>query len=236
MSSRDRMIQLVAEIQDHDYRYYVLDEPSISDAEYDRLFRELQKIESEHPEWRLPDSPTQRVGGQALEAFAKSKHGVPMLSLANALTEQEFLDFDERVKKLLEKSENDSLEYFAELKFDGLSMNLIYENGVLVRAATRGDGEVGEDVENTSQKWESYTFKNKVKLDVTPSDIGKTISIKVKAINLSFPSQYIEKTIDVKIGETLTGLDPAKPLTPVFLSPSITYHSIWVKICFQIFL
>ena len=78
------------------------------------------------------------------------------------------------------------------------------------------------DVENTSQKWESYTFKNKVKLDVTPSDIGKTISIKVKAINLSFPSQFIEKTIDVKIGETLTGLDPAKPLTPVFLSPAVS--------------
>jgi DNA ligase (NAD+) len=124
----------------------VLDNPEISDAEYDALFRELQGFEREHPELMPPDSPTLRVGGKPLDQFKKSKHRVPMLSLANALNEKEFLDFDERLKRLLEVPEGEDLEYFVELKFDGLSLNLTYENGLLVSAATRGDGETGEDV------------------------------------------------------------------------------------------
>jgi DNA ligase (NAD+) len=141
-----RYLSLIQEIEKHDYQYYVLDDPQISDADYDQLFRELQKIESEYPNLRLSHSPTQRVGGKALDAFPKSKHGVPMLSLANALTPEEFLAFDERVHRFLDAKPELALEYFAELKFDGLSINLTYENGELVRAATRGDGEVGEDV------------------------------------------------------------------------------------------
>ena len=143
---RARVEELVRLISHHDHCYYVLDRPEVSDAEYDRLFRELQGLESEHPEQRRADSPTQRVGGKALDKFAKVQHGVPMLSLANALAEEEFLAFDERVHRVLERENSEKLEYFVELKFDGLSMNLTYIDGVLVSAATRGDGETGEDV------------------------------------------------------------------------------------------
>jgi DNA ligase (NAD+) len=133
----------------HAHRYYVLDEPEIPDAEYDKLFRELQKIEDEHPELRTPDSPTQRVGGKALEGFAKVRHKVPMLSIRTE-TDIEATgarNFDGRVRRELGlKDDAPPIEYVAELKFDGLAINLRYESGVLVQAATRGDGEVGEDV------------------------------------------------------------------------------------------
>lgn len=141
-----RIAELTRLIQHHDHCYYVLDRPEISDAAYDRLLRELQDLEAAHPSLRLPDSPTLRVGGRALDEFAKLRHGVPMLSLANALSEDEFLAFDERVHKFLDVPASEKLEYFCELKFDGLSINLTYRDGVLTSAATRGDGEVGEDV------------------------------------------------------------------------------------------
>ena len=142
----ERIRELTASIHHHDFRYYVLDDPEISDAEYDRLFRELQALEESFPDLRLSDSPTQRVGGKALDEFSKLRHRVPMLSLANALSEAEFRQFDERVHRFVEIEEKRELEYFSELKFDGLSLNLTYENGVLISAATRGDGELGEDV------------------------------------------------------------------------------------------
>lgn len=138
--------KLVETIQYHDHRYYVLDDPEISDSQYDQLFRQLQDAEGKHPEWIRPDSPTQRVGGAVLKAFQKHRHQVPMLSLANAMNIEEVRDFDKRVKKFLDRSENAQVEYFVELKFDGLSISLTYENGVFVRAATRGDGTTGEDV------------------------------------------------------------------------------------------
>ena len=141
-----RLQELTELLRYHEHRYYVLDDPEISDAEYDRLFRELQGLEKEHPHLRASDSPTQRVGARPLEEFKKLRHRVPMLSLANALTEDEFRDFDQRVHRILEKEEGEALEYFVELKFDGLSMNLTYKDGRLVSAATRGDGELGEDV------------------------------------------------------------------------------------------
>lgn len=140
-----RIQELVSQIQHHDYQYYVLDSPEISDAEYDTLFRELQSLEKQHPELQLPDSPTLRVSGKALDEFKKIKHRVPMLSLANALSENEFKDFDERVKRVLEV-DDEPLEFCTELKFDGLSVNLTYQHGFLVSAATRGDGETGEDI------------------------------------------------------------------------------------------
>jgi DNA ligase (NAD+) len=141
-----RLRELTALIHHHDFRYYVLDDPEITDAAYDVMFRELQALEAQFPDLRLPDSPTGRVGGAVLEKFGKLTHGVPMLSLANALAEEEFLEFNERVRKLLEQPEGKALEYYTELKFDGMSINLTYEDGVLVSAATRGDGEVGEEV------------------------------------------------------------------------------------------
>ncbi|MBI5331830.1 MAG: NAD-dependent DNA ligase LigA [Betaproteobacteria bacterium] len=136
-------------IDDANHRYYVLDAPTLPDAEYDRLFRELQALEAEYPELAAPDSPTRRVGGQALDAFAPVRHAVPMLSIR---TETHFedagaLNFDLRMRKELAQGADDPpIEYACELKFDGLAINLRYEHGVLVQAATRGDGETGEDV------------------------------------------------------------------------------------------
>ena len=145
----ERLKELHAQLHAHAHSYYVLDEPSIPDAEYDKLFKELLLLEAEHPELLTPDSPTQRVGGKALDAFGSVRHSVPMLSIRTE-TDTEATgaqNFDTRVRKELGLTETDPpVEYVAELKFDGLAMSLRYENGVLVQAATRGDGETGEDV------------------------------------------------------------------------------------------
>jgi DNA ligase (NAD+) len=137
------------QLQHHAHRYYVLDEPEIADAEYDRLFRELQALEALYPELQTPDSPTQRVGGKPLDQFANVRHAVPMLSIRTETDTEPSgaLAFDARVRKELGLLDTDPpVDYVAELKFDGLAMSLRYEHGVLVQAATRGDGEVGEDV------------------------------------------------------------------------------------------
>ncbi|MGI8441215.1 MAG: NAD-dependent DNA ligase LigA [Thermoleophilaceae bacterium] len=132
----------------HNHRYYVLDDPEVSDTEYDALLDELRSIEAEHPELLTPDSPTQRVGAPALERFAPSRHLLPMLSLANSRTEEELRAWEVRARALLVKAgvEEVELEYVTEPKIDGLAISLVYEDGVLVRGATRGDGEVGEEV------------------------------------------------------------------------------------------
>jgi DNA ligase (NAD+) len=153
-SPAERVQTLRQQLQHHSHRYYVLDEPEIPDAAYDRLFKELQAIELAHPELSSPDSPTRRVGGAPLAQFASVRHAVPMLSIR---TETDTLatgaeNFDARVRRELDLTLSDPpVAYVAELKFDGLAMNLRYENGVLVRAATRGDGEVGEDVTQNIQ-------------------------------------------------------------------------------------
>jgi DNA ligase (NAD+) len=137
------------QLHHHAHRYYTLDEPEIPDAEYDRLYQELQALEAAHPELRTPDSPTLRVGGRVLDSFASVRHAVPMLSIRTETdTEASGAQaFDARVRRELGLADNDPpVEYVAELKFDGLAMSLRYENGVLLQAATRGDGEVGEDV------------------------------------------------------------------------------------------
>ncbi len=148
-SPAERVAQLQKQLHAHAHRYYVLDDPQIPDAEYDRLFRELQALEAAHPELRSPDSPTLRVGGKPLAQFASVRHKVPMLSIRTE-TDTEATgaqNFDTRVRKELGLTEADPpVEYAAELKFDGLAMSLRYEHGVLVQAATRGDGETGEDV------------------------------------------------------------------------------------------
>jgi DNA ligase (NAD+) len=138
-----RLAELRQEIRGHDYRYYVLDEPSVPDAEYDRLMRELQELEREHPDLVTPDSPSQRVGGQPLDAFDEVRHDTPMLSLGNAFSEEEIERFHERVLKGLE---TDHVDYVAEPKLDGVAISLLYEAGRLSRGATRGDGATGEDV------------------------------------------------------------------------------------------
>ncbi|WP_180538879.1 NAD-dependent DNA ligase LigA [Nevskia soli] len=131
------------ELRKHEYLYYVLDQPEISDADYDRMMRELDRIERAHPSLIAPDSPTQRVGGKAREGFVKVAHAAPMMSLDNALTTEEFLEFDRRVRGLLGEEQP---RYVAELKLDGLSMAAQYRAGHLVQAITRGDGVIGEDV------------------------------------------------------------------------------------------
>ncbi len=144
-----RVQAISRQLHHHAHAYHTLDAPEVPDAEYDRLFRELQALESAHPELLTPDSPTQRVGGQVLEAFAPVSHRVPMLSIRTETdTEASGAEaFDARIRKELGLSEADpAVNYVAELKFDGLAMSLRYENGVLVQAATRGDGETGEEV------------------------------------------------------------------------------------------
>ena len=144
-----RAAALRAEIARHDHAYYVLDAPTIPDAEYDRLFRELQAIERAYPALRSADSPTQRVGGKALAQFATVRHRVPMLSISTETDTEASgaFAFDARVRRALGLDEDDAaVAYAAELKFDGLAISLRYEDGVLVQAATRGDGETGEDV------------------------------------------------------------------------------------------
>lgn len=141
---QDRIAALRDEIDQHNYRYYVLDEPSIPDAEYDRLLRELQALEAEHPELVTPDSPTQRVGAAPLSTFDEVVHKVPMLSLDNAFSEEEMAAWDKRVRNRL--GDQAVVDYAAEPKLDGLAISLRYEQGRLVQAATRGDGATGEEV------------------------------------------------------------------------------------------
>lgn len=140
---RKKVEALRKEIRHHSYLYYVKDAPEITDYEFDHLYRQLVDLEKEYPELVTPDSPTQRVGGKASDDFRKVRFRKPMLSLANAFSADELRDFDRRVKEGLH---TDHVEYITELKIDGLSMNLIYENGSLVQGLTRGDGRVGEDV------------------------------------------------------------------------------------------
>lgn len=138
-----RVEQLRRELLEHDYRYYVLAEPTISDEEYDRLMRELQELEAHYPELQSPDSPTQRVGGQPTKEFPTVTHDPPMLSLANSYSEEEIREFDRRVRSLLGR---ETPQYVAELKFDGVAIALRYRDGVFVQGATRGDGTTGDDI------------------------------------------------------------------------------------------
>ena len=142
-SAHQRAREMHEQLHEHNYRYYTKDEPLISDAEYDQLLRELQSLESQYPELITPDSPAQRVGAAPLKGFGEVRHEVRMLSLDNSFTNEELADFDRRVRERLDV---DEVEYAAEPKLDGLAVSLLYQDGRLVRAATRGDGVTGEDV------------------------------------------------------------------------------------------
>jgi DNA ligase (NAD+) len=141
--ARQELERLRREIAHHNVKYHVLDRPEISDAEYDSLFRRLLQLEQEHPEWISPDSPTQRVGAAPARGFAQIVHQVPLLSLSNAYSEEELREFDERMRALLDEK---TIVYVAEPKLDGLSVELVYEHGLLARGSTRGDGTTGEEV------------------------------------------------------------------------------------------
>ena len=159
MSSVPQKIEaLRKKIAHHEHLYYVLDAPEITDAEYDRMMRELQALEAAHPELVTDDSPTQRVGGKPREGFVKVAHSSPMLSLDNALNEGELRDFDRRVRDLLGEEE---FEYVAELKLDGLSLAVHYRDGKFAQAVTRGDGSTGEDVTENAKTIRSIPFRAK---------------------------------------------------------------------------
>ena len=139
----DRIERLREQLRGHEHRYYVLANPIISDYEFDQMMRELKQLEAEHPELVTPDSPTQRVGGQPAKEFPTYRFSRPVLSLENAYSEEELRDWGRRVVQLAER---ESVDYVAELKIDGLSVALIYKNGLLDKAVTRGDGRTGEVV------------------------------------------------------------------------------------------
>jgi DNA ligase (NAD+) len=159
------------ELRRHEYLYYVLDQPDISDAEYDRLMRDLQRLEAENPDLRTDDSPTQRVGGKAREGFVKVAHSSPMLSLDNALNETELNAFDKRIRELLGE---EPYKYVAELKMDGLSMSALYREGRFIRAVTRGDGVIGEDVTENARTIRSLPLR--LQCDLSDCEVrGETV-------------------------------------------------------------
>ncbi len=158
---KERMYELIKLINDADYHYHTLDNPLITDQEYDMLLRELIEIEEEHPDWIEEDSPTRHAGGKIIESFEKVTHKIPMMSLSDVFSENEVIAFDERIKK-----ENIQPEYVCELKIDGLSVSLLYEKGKLVRAATRGDGVTGEDITHNVKTIKTVPIKLKEEIDI----------------------------------------------------------------------
>ena len=159
-SSIEKKIESLRErIREHDYNYYVLTQPVISDREYDKLVKELEELETEHPELITPDSPTQRVGSDLTKDFKPVEHKIPMLSLSNTYSKEELIDFDRRVKEGL--SEDERVEYLVELKIDGASVSINYVNGFLKTATTRGDGTIGEEITNNVKTIKSVPLKIK---------------------------------------------------------------------------
>lgn len=158
---KERMEELIEIINEADYNYHTLDNPTITDQEYDKYLRELFEIEEAHPDWVREDSPTQHAGGKIIEAFNKVTHKIPMMSLSDVFSESEVIAFDERIKK-----EGITPEYMCELKIDGLSVSLLYEDGKLVRAATRGDGTTGEDITHNAKTIKVIPLKLKEKVNI----------------------------------------------------------------------
>ena len=157
----DRMNEIVELLNKYNYEYYTLDAPSVSDAEYDRLMQELIVLEKKYPDKVLPNSPTQRIGGQIISEFDKVVHNVGMFSLGNVFNEEEILEFDRKIKKIIH-----NVEYVAELKIDGMGVSLDYRNGVLYQAATRGDGTVGEDITHNVKTIKSIPLKLNEDVDI----------------------------------------------------------------------
>ena len=158
---KNRIDELVDIINEADYNYHTLDNPTITDQEYDKYLRELYDLEAKYPEYVREDSPTKHAGGKILEKFEKVSHKIPMMSLSNVFSEEEVYSFDEKIKK-----EHVNPEYVCELKIDGLSVSLLYEEGILVRGATRGDGVIGEDITHNVKTIKSIPLKLNEKVDI----------------------------------------------------------------------
>jgi len=167
MSTANRILKIREEINNHNYNYYILDDPIISDSEYDDLLRELEALESEHPEFITAESPTQRIGAAPLTEFGTIQHSIPMQSLANAMNEEELAAFDIRVKKFLDT--NSEINYIAEPKLDGIGVELVYINGVFAHGSTRGDGVTGEDITQNLKTIKGIPLKLRDKNTLIPS-------------------------------------------------------------------
>ena len=176
--AKERIEELTKILNDANYEYYVLANPSITDQEFDKYLRELENLELEYPEYAYENSPTKRVGGEVIDKFEKVRHNIPMLSLPDVFSEEEIVDFGQRIKK-----ENFEPEYVCELKIDGLSVSLKYEKGILVSAATRGNGVVGENILHNVRTIKSIPLKLNKEIDeivakeqVLRDEINKIIS------------------------------------------------------------
>ena len=167
MNTSNKINDLRSELNDHNYRYYVLDDPVISDAEYDRLLRELQSLEDSHPDLIADDSPTQRVGAPPLDGFGNIRHRIPMQSLANAMDTEEILAFHDRLIRRLGKEQ--AIEYIAEPKLDGLAVELVYEKGKFVNGSTRGDGTTGEDITQNLKTIRAIPLALRVEAQAVPA-------------------------------------------------------------------
>ena len=161
MNIKERVDELTRILNEANYNYYVKDDPTITDQEYDKYLRELEELEQKYPEYSYPESPTKRVGGEVIDSFNKVSHVIPMMSLSDVFSEDEVVRFDERIKK-----EGFTPEYVCELKIDGLSVSLLYQKGKLVRAATRGDGVVGEDITHNVKTIKSVPLTLNKKIDI----------------------------------------------------------------------
>ena len=161
MDAKLRIEELVKLLNDANYNYFVLDNPTITDQEYDKYLRELINLEEKYPEYAQVDSPTKRVGGEVIDKFNKITHKIPMLSLGNVFNEDEVRDFDARIRK-----SGINPEYVCELKIDGLSVSLIYEHGILKSGATRGDGVVGEDITHNVKTIKAIPLKLNRDIDI----------------------------------------------------------------------
>jgi DNA ligase (NAD+) len=214
--ARKRIQALSREIAEHDHRYYALDRPSVSDAEYDRRFRELKDLEEAHPDLRLPDSPTLRVGGGMRVAFKKVPHAGPMRSLDSLMDRDEVLEFDGRVRKALG---TDRVVYVAEPKFDGLSIELIYEDGLFVRGSTRGDGEVGEDVSENLRTIRAVPLRLAASASRSPRG---TLSVRGEALMLLSEFEALNKRLIESGEEPFAAARSAAAGTVRQLDPSIT--------------
>ncbi|MFH2097813.1 MAG: NAD-dependent DNA ligase LigA, partial [bacterium] len=206
--SQIRIDKLKKEIDHHRYLYHVLDRQEISDAALDSLKHELANLEAQYPDLITPDSPTQRVSGQPLDKFIKVQHSVPMLSLNDIFTEQELTDWETRITKLLSDSEAAKMEYYAELKMDGLAITLIYRQGILRQASTRGDGQVGENVTQNIKTIEAIPLS--LEISQAPSGLKSALLGEIEVRG----EVYMSKKVFEKINQV-----QIKKNQPAFANP-----------------
>ncbi len=241
-SVRQEVDRLRRELHEANHRYYVLDAPAISDAEYDRLLRRLGELEATHPELVTPDSPTQRVGAAPAERFERVEHRQPMLSLTDVFSDEELVDFDGRVRKLLGK---DDIDYVCEPKLDGLAIELVYEHGVLTRGSTRGDGLVGEDVTRNLRTVHPVPLRLRPPPHGQPPELlevrGEVVMLKADFAKLNARREEAGESLFANPRNAAAGslrqLDPkvtaSRPLSAFFYEigeSSLRFHTHWEKL------